>query len=82
MGYLIIFLILILVIAVVKIIVAFSNDCFAELDSGLFCFDQAELCQHQSEKTDVVINTCVTCETIHTICDNCGKILNVKIDCI
>jgi len=38
-------------------------------------------CPHTGEKTDVVVNSCVTCETVHTVCDDCGQVLNVRHDC-
>ncbi|WP_435135772.1 hypothetical protein [Formosa sp. A9] len=39
-------------------------------------------CLHDAEKSDVVICCTVTCETIHTLCDQCGQILNIRTECI
>jgi|GEM_PF-5895066 len=30
---------------------------------------------------DVVVQAAVTCETVHTICPDCGKVLNERTDC-
>lgn len=37
-------------------------------------------CPH-TDRTDVVVSSSVTCETIHTICDDCSAVLNTRTDC-
>lgn len=37
-------------------------------------------CAH-NDCTEVTVSSAVTCETIHTICDDCSEILNIRTDC-
>ncbi|CDF80600.1 hypothetical protein BN863_28880 [Formosa agariphila KMM 3901] len=39
-------------------------------------------CKHLGEKTDVIINSTVTCETIQTICDDCGTPIKERTECL
>lgn len=59
-----------------------ANRCFDDNDPDLNWYDnyKVDKCPHLN-KTDVTVESNVTCETIHTICDDCGKILNVRTDC-
>jgi len=61
-----------------------ANGCFDDTDPDMQYYDNYAViaCPHTGEKTDVCVASCVTCETIHTVCDDCGTVLNVKIDCI
>lgn len=39
-------------------------------------------CPHpEKHRTDVVVQSHVTCEVIHTICDDCSAVLNIRTDC-
>jgi len=82
MNFLIITFI-VLAITIIGFFLFFANDCFDDLDPAMFWHDNYKViqCPHKDQKTDVVINSCVTCETIHTVCDDCGEVLNVKTDC-
>lgn len=40
----------------------------------------AKNCPHFNE-TDQVVTSNVTCETIHTVCEDCGTITNIRTDC-
>jgi len=59
-----------------------ANRCFDDNDPDLYPYDNYAVldCPHY-EKTDVTVSSNVTCETVHTICDACGKVLNVRTDC-
>lgn len=56
----------------------FWDDSYKESERPYI--DYTNNCKH-NEKTDVTVCSCVTCETIHTICDDCGSVLNVKVEC-
>lgn len=38
-------------------------------------------CNHEGEKTLVTVSSPVNCEVVHTVCDDCGKTLDVNVDC-
>lgn len=38
-------------------------------------------CPHLGDKTQKVVDSCVTCETVHTICDDCGMVLKETLEC-
>lgn len=78
-----ILILIVLAVTIIGILLIFSNDCFDDLDPDMFFYDEYSViqCPHKGQKTDVVVNSCVTCETIHTVCDDCGEVLNVKTDC-
>lgn len=73
-------------------IVVVSYCCFNDNDADMFWHDNyaecqrpyvaaKETCNHTGDKTDVVVWTTTTCECVHTICDNCGKVLKENTDC-
>jgi len=71
-------------ITIVLLVFAFiANHCFYDDDPDMYPNDNYSVltCPHTGEKTDVTVESNVTCETIHTICDDCGKVLKVRIDC-
>lgn len=37
-------------------------------------------CKHKN-KTDVVVWVTTVCEQVHTICDDCETVLNIRTDC-
>jgi len=76
-------LIVCLIVLFLYLLVKLANGCFDDADPDMYYYDNYSViaCPHQGEKTDVVVNSCVTCETVHTICDDCGEVLNVKVDC-
>jgi len=82
MWILITFVIAMLMVAGLAFVIL-ANNAFDDEDPDMYWYDETQVitCPHQGEKTDVVINASVTCETIHTVCDDCGQVLNVRIDC-
>lgn len=42
--------------------------------------DKKEECPHKN-KSLVVVNSVVTCETVHTICNDCKKVLKIETNC-
>jgi len=76
-------IIIILIVIACLVLCLLAEFCFDDNDPDMCWYDNYAViqCPHQGEKTDVVVNSCVTCETIHTICDDCGEVLNTKTDC-
>lgn len=77
------FEIIIILIIAVSLLFFFASFCFEDTGPDMDWHDNYAViqCPHHGEKTDVVVNSCVTCETVHTICDDCGEVLNTKTDC-
>lgn len=77
---------LLLIVVVIAIIVyvygLISLFFFDDADPDMDWYDNYTVidCPH-IEKTDVVVESNVTCEVVHTICDDCGQVLNTRIDC-
>lgn len=61
-----------------------ANFCFYDDDPDMYPNDNYSVltCPHSGNKTDVTVKSTVTCETIHTYCDDCGEVLNVRTDCV
>ena len=59
-----------------------SQLCFDDDDPDMDWMDNYVVfdCPHINV-TGVVVESSVTCETIHTICDDCKKVLNIRTDC-
>lgn len=76
-------------ITIISIIVGFvwilsrvASRCFDDNDPDMYWYDNYTVikCPHL-ETTDVTVDSTVTCETIHTICDACGKVLEQRTEC-
>ena len=77
------FLLIIFVFAVIIYVYGLiSLFCFDDQDPDQYWLDNYAVieCPHINV-SDVVVNSTVTCETVHTICDDCSKVLNVRTDC-
>lgn len=71
-----------IVILIIALVVILSHFCFDDSDPDMYWHDNYTVieCAHL-ECTDVVVESNVTCETIHTICDDCGKIIRKRTEC-
>lgn len=69
-------LLLFIIIAIV------SQFCFDDKDPDLNWHDEYTVikCPHLNT-TDVVVSSAVNCEEVHTICDDCSKVLKRRTDC-
>lgn len=81
---------------IILILCILSKRCFDDTNPSMFPYDNYALpskgygnshpvtppdCQHTGEKTNVVKWVTTTCEQVHLVCDDCGKTLDIKIDC-
>lgn len=75
-------LILAIISGLMYVLSRLANRYFDDNDQDQFWHDNYTVldCPHVN-KTDVTVHSCVTCETVHTICDDCGEVLNVRHDC-
>lgn len=78
------FIIIAVIACIIYLLNKLAKQCFDDTDPDMYYYDNYAVinCHHTGDKTDVVVNSCVTCETIHTICDTCGKVLKRRIDCV
>lgn len=79
------FLLILVVIAIIVYVFGLiSLFCFDDEDPDIDWMDNYAVvaCPHPPDhRTDVVVASSVTCETIHTICDDCSAVLNTRTDC-
>lgn len=59
-----------------------SNYCFDDTDQDMDWHDNYSVieCPHHN-RTDVTVESTVTCETIYTICDDCCEVLKQRTEC-
>lgn len=76
-------ILIIILVVIIFVLYKLANKCFDDEDPDLDWYNNyaKQNCPHEGEKTDVIIDSAVTCEVIHTICDDCSQVLNVKIEC-
>jgi steroid 5-alpha reductase family enzyme len=77
--------VIVLIGIVVLFIVLFcvAHNSYDDSDVDMNWYDNYTVikCPHTGEKTDVVVESSVTLEVVHTICVACGEVLNIKIEC-
>ncbi|WP_166964669.1 hypothetical protein [Yeosuana marina] len=74
---------LLIVIGIMAIIVlVFSLISFDDEDPDMDWYDNYAVleCPHLN-KSLVTVSSSVNCETVHTVCDDCSKVLKVEHDC-
>lgn len=58
-----------------------KSSVFYENKRPWYCLKPTTECRHEGDKTLVTVQSAVTCETVQTICDDCGGILETNIEC-
>lgn len=73
----------IIVLVMILILSRVSKCTFNDNDADQFWYDNYAVleCPHQGSKSLVSVDSSCGCETIHTVCDDCGKTLKVEIEC-
>ena len=78
--------VLLIIIAIIALVVLgfclVSFYSFDDKDPDMFWYDNYAVieCSHLN-KSLVTVSSSVNCETVHTVCDDCSKVLKVEIDC-
>lgn len=84
--------VVVLLVIVCAVIMYIAKHCFDDDDPDMFWYDNYDgchepyvalknHCDHTGDKTLVNESSAVNCETVLTICDDCGKILKRETDC-
>lgn len=87
-------LIILIAVIVIALVYCAISRCFDDDDPDLYWYDNyaapikgatptygAINCKHDKGKTDIVVDSTVTCEEVWTICDYCQEVLNKRTDC-
>lgn len=71
--------VLLVLFVIIAIVAQFAFD---DKDPDIYWLDEYTVtkCPHL-HTTDVVVSSAVNCEEIHTICDDCSKVLKRRVDC-
>ena len=78
-------ILLIIFVITVVLIIMFGIVCYMVFDDDDPDMDYLNsytpvTCLH-IHKTDVTVKSTVTCETIQTICDDCGEVIKTRTEC-
>ncbi len=75
-------IILVAILFVYLICVFVSRLIFNDQDPDMYWYDNYSVIECPHLKCTIrVVDSVATCEVTHTICDDCGEVINEHIDC-
>lgn len=77
-----ILIVIVIIVFIVCVFYLFSNNVFDDEDPDMDWHDNYAVldCPHINQRL-VTESSAVNCETVHTVCSDCGKVLNIEVDC-